>query len=228
MSPTRGRSRSASTGSSAPIKISTGRRPSADTRAGAASAPSPPQAMPNVNSTPNTRPRLRSAARRWISVKPETSSRALPTPITDIAISATAAFGTRPITAIGIPHRASASAKGRPSRRRAVRPTAYTPPAMPPMPIAATSQPTPLLPSSTSSNDTVTNSTPNTPRTSNWATKHPTTIAESWLFLSSCKPPVSARRGLCCERRTTQTGRPRRRSSPPRAGHRCRRPKRRR
>src|SRR5258706_43264 len=74
------------------------------------------------------------------------------------------------------------------------------------MPIAAASQPTPLLPKWIKSNETDTMSTPSTPRTSSWATKQPTMMAMSTLARSSVSPPSRASRGPSRDRRKAFDG----------------------
>ena len=202
----RGKSATASPGKTAPTRMSTGRNPSNDTSAGATSAPTPPIAMPTVNKTPNTRPRFRSAPSRWINVKPDTSSIAFPIPTVSNAARTTAMLGKTPMMAIGIPHRTSARANGPASRRRAVSTTAQVPPTMPPTPIVAANHPTPLLPRSTSSNETETRSTVSKPRTRSCATKQPTITAVSGFERSSWNPPSNSSTGRSRVRRTAFEG----------------------
>ncbi len=126
-------------------------------------------------SAPSNRPKTstRSSVRtpRWMSVKPETSSTELLTPVTNKATRATAASGHAPIRTSGRPHIVSAIATTAGSRLPPARPSAPNAPTSPPRPIAAFSSPTPVSPMPRNPIDATTMSVMSRPRTKTCATK---------------------------------------------------------
>ena len=133
--------------------------------------------MPSNN--PNTGTRSDDGIPRCIIVKPETSRSALLTPVTSSPAMASGTSGHAPMTAMGRPQKASATAKAAASRGIRVSPTAPIAPMRLPRPTAALSSPTPLSPSPSSSIEATTMSVVSMPRTNTWPPKSRKTSADA-------------------------------------------------
>ena len=92
-------------------------------------------------------------------------------PVTSSPATASGTSGQPPMTAIGRPQNASATAKTAASRGIRVRPMAPIAPTRPPRPTAALSSPTPPSPSPSSSIEATTMSVVSMPRTNTWPPK---------------------------------------------------------
>ena len=140
----------------------------------------PPVATPipiMPSNKPKTGIRSDDGIPRCIIVKPETSRSALLTPVTSSPAMASGTSGHAPMTAMGRPQKASATAKAAASRGIRVSPTAPIAPMRLPRPTAALSSPTPLSPSPSSSIEATTMSVVSMPRTNTWPPKSRTTSA---------------------------------------------------
>ena len=114
---------------------------------------------------PNTGTRSEAGIPRWRMVNPDTSRSALLTPVTRRPTTASAISGQAPMTTMGRPQRARATANAAASRGIRVSPIAPTAPSRPPSPTAAFSSPTPSFPIANSSMAATTMSVVSMPRT---------------------------------------------------------------
>ena len=130
----RGRVRTASTGSSAPVATSDASGPIAAMSAGAARAPRPSVASRRPSSAPRARPRTASGTARCMIVRAFTSTIELPMPSTARPPTATTDTGRPPIRASGSPNSARPKAKSRAIRPEEESTSAMNPPTSPPTP----------------------------------------------------------------------------------------------
>ena len=154
-------------------------------------APIDTLALATTSRTANTADRARFDVPRWRSVSPDTSISALPTPTTPSATIATSVTGTKPMTAIGAPHRNRAIANTTASRRSPPIARAPSAPTIPPRPIAAPSTPTPASPMPRTSIARIARNVVSAPRTAVWAMNDTMTMPAGGLATSSRTPATN-------------------------------------
>ena len=147
--------------------------------------PSPIVSAISASKMPKTRARTSSGARRVITLKPETSSSALPRPMTASMASADASAGITPMTISGRPHSAMLTPNHAPSRPLPTKRDAPTEPRTAPAPTAADRMPTPDSPMSSNSMAITTVRTFRQPRVKVWETPRPMNSARSRFAASA-------------------------------------------